>query len=211
MGHTVLRSNFCLTHPWALRNPVFLAGITDLFFYAGRGAAPFALHTEDVNLASCNLSLQGSGNKHWYSVPSSDLAKLERLTGQIYSEGCRNHLQHKVYFLDPDFLASEGITVCHTIQRPNQLVITLPAAAHQGVSDGYNLGCAWNVGCLGWAAYGLDAKVCIHKYKVYPNRTIELCRKYLQVINGQNLVSFSPLAYAASILRLSQLSPNSIP
>ena len=114
-------------------------------------AAPTVLrrHTEDLDLFSCNF-MHFSAPKTWYAVSEAQRSayecEVQRILGLQspgkYKAGSGQRLvipdasvaYHRLHFVEPSQLEAAGIRVTRYIQKPGDLVLTMPGAYHAGFS-----------------------------------------------------------------------------
>lgn len=131
-----------------------LPGISLISLYICLGPhVPFALHSEDWDLHSINVHLAGAP-KYWVVIWPDDYEKLEALSGPPPSDGkyCSQYVRHRYLWIPLETLDNASIRYTIVIQRPSQVVVTLPKAYHYGFNEGPNFNEAVN-----WAPYDYDA------------------------------------------------------
>lgn len=142
-------------------------GVVSPYLYYGSSRSTFAWHTEDMDLCSINIVLDGN-DKEWYIVPSKDRQKfqfqLDAMLSQSGLPSCRNILCHKSAIL-PDTVfesleASAGIKITRVVQKKGQGVVTFPGTPHFGFNHGINVAEAVNFGTRSWISHGLAALHC---------------------------------------------------
>jgi histone demethylase JARID1 len=107
-------------------------------------------------LNSINYSHWGQP-KMWYCVPDYDREKFEKAVKQKLSlvfEKDPNILLDIVTMVSPTYLASYGVKVYKTLQKPGEFILTLPGSYHAGFSTGINIGEAVNFTTKSWLQYG---------------------------------------------------------
>ncbi|KAH7484498.1 hypothetical protein PRIC1_003807 [Phytophthora ramorum] len=153
---------------WNLNNlntilrTIDLPGVTQSMLYFGMWRAMFAFHTEDMDLYSINYVHTGKP-KFWYGVPPDAAPQLERAAQSMFPEkhhACSQFLRHKTSLISPARLREFGVPFYRAYQKPDEFVITFPAAYHQGFNLGFNIAEAVNFATLHWVPFGLRAKVC---------------------------------------------------
>eukprot|EP00344_Euplotes_crassus_P012057 CAMPEP_0196998582 /NCGR_PEP_ID=MMETSP1380-20130617/3931_1 /TAXON_ID=5936 /ORGANISM="Euplotes crassus, Strain CT5" /LENGTH=633 /DNA_ID=CAMNT_0042415199 /DNA_START=28 /DNA_END=1929 /DNA_ORIENTATION=- len=160
------------SHPWNLTNMDRLknsmlqicggekiSGINLPWVYAGMLYSSFCWHYEDVMMYSINYMHTGEG-KMWYAIPSQDRAKFERIAKEklaILFDEDPNILLNITAMVSPAYLASNGVTVYKTEQRPGQFILTFPESYHAGWSTGFNVAEAVNIVMKSWLDYGLKS------------------------------------------------------
>jgi histone demethylase JARID1 len=85
--------------------------------------------------------------KIWYSIPSDQKEKMDDYIKSKYFALLLKepHLVHKLtVHINPLELLENGIKVYRTVQRPGEIVVTLPKGYHTGFSTGLNLAEAVN-------------------------------------------------------------------
>ena len=123
-----------------------IPGVTTTHCYVGteRSVAPF--HTEDANLLSLNIMVEGEP-KEWWFIPSSNSKKFEEFLIRRNHEaevGCPNVPSHKNIFPNPSELAKNNIDYYTFQQKPGDAVITAPNAYHGIINTGLNTDVAIN-------------------------------------------------------------------
>ena len=129
-----------------------IPGVTTTHCYVGteRSVAPF--HTEDANLLSLNIMVEGEP-KEWWFIPSSNSKKFEEFSIRRNHEaevGCPNVPSHKNIFPNPSELAKNNIDYYTFQQKPGDAVITAPNAYHGIINTGLNTNVAINFANLFW-------------------------------------------------------------
>ena len=128
--------------------------------YAGSLFSSFAFHVEDASLFSCNYHHQGQP-KVWYGIPASHKEEFERVMREEKRELllAQPSLLHDINtMISPKLLNAHGIPITRAVQKPNDLVVTFPAAYHGGFNAGFNLAEAVNVAPPSWLPFGLKAE-----------------------------------------------------
>lgn len=124
----------------------------------------FCWHYEDLMTYSINYAHWGKP-KLWYCVPESDRLKFEEIVKEKLSdimEKDPNLLHDIITMWSPTYLASKGVKVYKTLQRPGEFILTLPGAYHSGFSTGLNIGEATNFVTSEWFKYGYK---CLEIYR----------------------------------------------
>ena len=129
-----------------------IQGVTTTYCYVGteKTVAPF--HTEDANLLSLNIMVEGKP-KEWWFIPSSNSKKFEEFLNKRYQKnevGCPNVASHKDIFPNPSELAKNNIDYYTFQQKPGDVVITAPNAYHGIINTGLNTNVAINFANLYW-------------------------------------------------------------
>jgi histone demethylase JARID1 len=150
------REEFCLLNINNLKNSLLqfikddpesqISGITVPWLYYGMLYSTFCWHTEDLYLYSLNYMHSGKP-KIWYSIPSDQKEKMDDYIKSKYFALLLKepHLVHKLtVHINPLELLENGIKVYRTVQRPGEIVVTLPKGYHTGFSTGLNLAEAVN-------------------------------------------------------------------
>ena len=133
-----------------------ISGINIPWLYIGMKYSTFCWHYEDLMLNSINYSHWGQP-KMWYCVPDYDREKFEKAVKQKLSlvfEKDPNILLDIVTMVSPTYLASYGVKVYKTLQKPGEFILTLPGSYHAGFSTGINIGEAVNFTTKSWLQYG---------------------------------------------------------
>ena len=123
-----------------------VSGITLPWFYFGSLFSSFCWHVEDLYLYSINVHHSGEG-KVWYSISHTDKDKID----DYFSKKYKKELAENPDFLHwitlsahPMELIEAGITVFRTVQKPGEIIVTIPKGYHSGFSLGKNVGEAVN-------------------------------------------------------------------
>lgn len=112
--------------------------------------APFALHVEDCHLASINYLY--TGEKVWFIVePQSGRRLEEKLVATGVEKRCSQFLRHSARYVPRSLLDAWGISYKVIRQLPNEIIITLPGAYHQGFSTGFTCAEAVNYAESDWS------------------------------------------------------------
>ncbi|KAF6004147.1 hypothetical protein F1559_002578 [Cyanidiococcus yangmingshanensis] len=184
-------------------------GINEPMAYLGSTLSRFGLHVEDMHL--CSLSMLWSGEpKVWYVVPAAFAQDLERLLAEKWSathpdanaylevpsasisKDTVSALTSKSLLISPSALARHQIPVYRTVQRPGQLVLTMPRAYHCGFNCGWNLAEAVNWAPIGWLAYCRSAIAWERRF-LKPGTVNDLMLVLVQALlelNGGNVPSW---------------------
>lgn len=118
-----------------------IGGVSSPHVYFGTSGSYFTIQDEDFMAGSVNYLLEGSPKVWWIVAPGSTarlLKFLEFLFPEMFKL-CPDFLRHKCIMIGPDLLRSVGIDVIQVIQRPGDIVITLPSAIHFGFNMGDNV------------------------------------------------------------------------
>eukprot|EP00300_Choanocystis_sp_HF-7_P019006 c20205_g1_i3.p1 GENE.c20205_g1_i3~~c20205_g1_i3.p1 ORF type:complete len:217 (-),score=35.24 c20205_g1_i3:1393-2043(-) len=140
-----------------------LAGVTTAYLYFGTWLSSFAWHAEDMNLYSINFHHYGAP-KIWYSIPTQYTAQFEQLAKELFplnAQECSAFLRHKTCVIAPHLIRARGIPVERTVQRPGELIVTMPRGYHSGFNLGFNVNEAVNFATMRWASFGLAADRCV--------------------------------------------------
>lgn len=135
-----------------------IPGVTTPLLYIGARHTSFFLHSEDVNLASCNYLIAGAP-KIWYCVPSEYYSKVVSLIATSAKrtgifKTCQQAPMHKQLLITPEHLHAQGIPTSVVVQRAGDLIITAPGAFHFGFNTGLNLAEATNLASWQWWTRG---------------------------------------------------------
>jgi len=135
-----------------------IEGYTSSALYIGASGTTFALHAEDMNLASVNYLIAGAP-KVWYCVPPSEYTKVVDLISKIFAgsslvKSCPQAVMHKQFLVHPDTLRDHGIVCSRIVQQPGDLIITHPGAFHFGYNTGFNIAEATNFATSEWYTGG---------------------------------------------------------
>ncbi|KAK5947930.1 hypothetical protein OHC33_011035 [Knufia fluminis] len=116
--------------------------------------APFALHKEDCGLVSLNVLYFGS--KVWTVVAPQHASLVEQQHRSIWAHRhtCAQSLRHCSTWILPRTLTDWGVSPVTLRQRPNEVVVVLAGAYHQGFCLGSTLGEAVNYAPAGWSITG---------------------------------------------------------
>lgn len=123
-----------------------ISGITIPWLYFGMIYSSFCWHTEDLYLYSLNYMHEG-GSKIWYSIPHNQKEKMdEYIRNKYYATFLRYpDLIHRLtVHINPMELIANGIKVYRTVQKPGEIIVTLPKGYHSGFSTGFNIAEAVN-------------------------------------------------------------------
>jgi hypothetical protein len=124
-----------------------ISGITMPWYYFGMIFSTFCWHTEDLYLYSLNYMHDGAP-KIWYGISSKEKEKMdEYIKNKYYAILLKEpDLIHKLtVHIDPKELKANGINVYRVIQKPGEIILTLPKGYHTGFSTGYNMSEAVNL------------------------------------------------------------------
>ncbi|KAK5310412.1 hypothetical protein LTR70_009480, partial [Exophiala xenobiotica] len=134
----------------------YVPGLHHPFGYKSdaRFGAPFALHKEDCDLVSLNLLYYGC--KVWTIVAPRHASLVEQEHKSIWKHQytCAQSLRHCSTWVLPRTLAEWGASAVTLRQYPNEVVVVLPGAYHQGFCIGSTLGEAVNYAPAGWSITG---------------------------------------------------------
>lgn len=123
-----------------------MSGINIPWFYYGNLFSTFCWHIEDLFCYSINYLHSGSP-KIWYSIPTNQKHKFEKyVKNKYYAIILKdpNLLHRLTVHISPLELIENNIQVYRTIQRPGEIIVTMPCGYHSGFSTGFNLGEAVN-------------------------------------------------------------------
>ena len=150
-------------------NPI--EGVQTSYIYFGYKYSIFPFHTEDFNLASINVLLQGAPKIWFYILPDKYQAVLDCIHAYCYNHDintCNSHITNgKDLFPDPALFANNGIDVHVCVQKPGQLLYIPSGCFHWGYSAGNNIGIAINVLSMNQKSIGymkmslLDSNRCL--------------------------------------------------
>ena len=109
------------------------------------------------------VKLKGKGkssDKLSEKLPTAtESVSVEKVTNQERQKFHRASVAyHRVHMTDPAMLATKGIKITRYIQRPGDLVITLPGAYHGGFSHGVSVAESSNFADEAWLDTGLAAE-----------------------------------------------------
>lgn len=141
-----------------------IKGINVPWLYCGSMFSTFCYHAEDLNMMSINYMHQcdEGGGKVWYGVPPGEgalmfEASLRTAVPELFR--AQPGLQYElVTMVSPVELRARGTSVCRTVQRPGEFILTFPQAFHGGFSLGYNVAEAVNFftpECFPWMRAGV--------------------------------------------------------
>ncbi|KAI9753295.1 MAG: hypothetical protein M4579_005214 [Chaenotheca gracillima] len=144
-------------------------GIHRPFVYISeREGAPFEMHVENFDLHSMNI-LHAGAPKLWCIIFPKDRQRVERMVKTRMVAGqdslCEQFVRHENLFPKPSRLRQLDISFSLFLQKPGELVITLPGAYHFGFGLGANLAEATNCALdLNWdppdASIACDPSIC---------------------------------------------------
>jgi hypothetical protein len=123
-----------------------ISGITIPWLYYGMLFSSFCWHTEDLYLYSLNYMHEGA-SKIWYSISAEHKEKMdEYIKAKYYATLLKQpDLIHKLTIhINPIELIENGIKVYRTVQKPGEIIVTLPKGYHAGFSTGLNIAEAVN-------------------------------------------------------------------
>ena len=130
-----------------------ISGITLPWLYFGMIFSTFCWHTEDLYLYSINFSHFGAA-KIWYliilyryGIPHDQKEKMDNFIKAKYISTIQKEpdlVHHLTVFINPLELIENGIDVYKAIQKPGEIILTLPKGYHTGFSTGFNIGEAVN-------------------------------------------------------------------
>jgi hypothetical protein len=123
-----------------------ISGLTFPWLYFGMTYSTFCWHIEDLYLYSLNYMHYGKP-KIWYSIPTSQKEKMDNYIKTKYNrivEADPGFIHRLILLIDPQELIDNGIKVYKTIQKPGELIVTLPKGYHSGFSLGFNISEAVN-------------------------------------------------------------------
>ncbi|KAK5072295.1 hypothetical protein LTR70_010339 [Exophiala xenobiotica] len=133
-----------------------IAGIHHPFGYKSDAhfGAPFVLQKEDCDLVSLNVLYYGC--KVWTVVAPHHSSLVEQKHKSIWKHRytCAQGLRHCSTWVLPRTLTEWGANPVTLRQQPNEVVVVLPGAYHQGFCIGSTLGEAVNYAPLGWSIVG---------------------------------------------------------
>lgn len=160
-----------------------MPGVTTAYLYFGMWGSVFAAHSEDMNLLSINYLHAGSP-KYWYSIAPEDTYRFESLAASHFggaASNCPDFLRHKRYLLSPAILKKAGIKFTTQIQRPGDVMITMPGCYHFGFNTGFNIAESTNFAVPEWVPVGCEATVCNchpHSVRIDMYRFKQLLKEY---------------------------------
>ena len=111
-------------------------------------------------LVSINYSHWGSP-KLWYGVPESHREKFDKVAKSKIAMLVKkdpNILLDIITMISPAYLASQGVKIYKTLQKPGEFILTLPGSYHGGFSTGPNVGEAVNFVSKSWLEYGFKCQ-----------------------------------------------------
>nr|XP_018912230.1 PREDICTED: lysine-specific demethylase 4D-like [Bemisia tabaci] len=147
--------------PSLLTGKINEPGVDHSYSYFGTKFSSFAWHREDMCLYSINHHLEGAP-KIWYTLPATESEKFELFLHKTFPEAnyCKGYSCHKRNVVSPQILEKNGFHPHMIIQRPGEIVITIPNGYHGGFNIGYNWAIARNFATPGWYPFGVEAKTC---------------------------------------------------
>ena len=114
--------------------------------------------------------------KCWYMIPAHHGKKMEKFVEEKYLSNiihkgncrcekidsicecpCSQPLKHKHLMIDPNVLTEYGIDVFKGLQKPGDIVITMPYGYHAGFNLGFNIAQAANFVTEFWYDYAIEA------------------------------------------------------
>ncbi|CAG0922769.1 unnamed protein product, partial [Notodromas monacha] len=144
----------------SLKGRTWFPGITSPFYFLGARGTAFAMHCEDMDLVSINLSL-GGYPKIWYGIPMEHLAQYEAVLKLHLGAGaCDVPARHKHFLFAEGFLHKYGIKPVIAVQHPWEMIVTFPKGHHGGFNTGFNWNVAVNFAPEFWVDYGIAAVNC---------------------------------------------------
>ncbi|CAG0920781.1 unnamed protein product, partial [Notodromas monacha] len=144
----------------SLKGRTWFPGITSPFYFLGARGTAFAMHCEDMDLVSINLSL-GGYPKIWYGIPMEHLAQYEAVLKLHLGAGaCDVPARHKHFLFAEGFLHKYGIKPVVAVQHPWEMIVTFPKGHHGGFNTGFNWNVAVNFAPEFWVDYGIAAVNC---------------------------------------------------
>ena len=125
----------------------------------------FEKAAESIECGRTLLKVKRKGKGKTSEKPSEKLptatesVSVEKVTNQERQKFHRASVAyHRVHMTDPAMLATKGIRITRYIQRPGDLVITLPGAFHGGFSHGVSVAESSNFADEAWLDTGLAAE-----------------------------------------------------
>jgi jumonji domain-containing protein 2 len=138
-------------------------GVTRATLFVGMWRTCFAWHTEDYDLSALNFLHLGA-DKIWYGVPAASKGRFEAMCAQLFPgqvDKCPAFLRHKQFMVSPHVAKDYGIPMFKAVQRPGELVMTMPGAFHCGFNSGFNVAEAANFALSSWIPRGLASRQCL--------------------------------------------------
>ena len=127
-------------------------GVTEPWFFIGSRKSIAAFHTEDSNLLSLNIMVEGLP-KQWFFIRPGHAKKYENFLRSRYpGKPCLNVASHKDTFPDIRVLKKEGIEFYTFTQYPGDVVITGPEVYHGIINHGTNINLAVNFANKLWSS-----------------------------------------------------------
>jgi hypothetical protein len=130
-----------------------------LYCSSGRFRVPFAMHKEDMGLASVNY-LHWGAPKVWMVVSPDYEKRFEDAVAKHYpiTKGinCSQRIRNLGLFVRPVFLDKASIRYSLILQQPGDLIITFAGAYHQGFNVGANMAEAVNYAWTGWTPKAVE-------------------------------------------------------
>jgi jumonji domain-containing protein 2 len=102
-----------------------------------------------------------------YGVARDNANLLETTIKNAYPDDkCEAFMRHKNILASPQFLKNNQIPFFRTLQKYNEIIITLPRGYHQVVNIQKNLALAANFGTIDWVPHGVCASRCKCPHKL---------------------------------------------
>lgn len=153
-----------------------IPGVQTSFVNVGMEGTFFCAHTEDSNIASVNVLLEGAP-KVWYILPYKEAHKFRKLFGELEGGNmvCKTSINHKCFVISPWILAKNGIKFTKHIQYPGEIMFTLYGAYHFGFNCGLNVCESANIASPKFAEFFSKASICKPpcRYSFLINSSIE--------------------------------------
>ncbi|KAF4660738.1 hypothetical protein FOL46_005998 [Perkinsus olseni] len=198
-------------------SPLDITGVTRPWVYLGSALSAFCWHAEDQYLYSINCHHAGAA-KIWYSVPGRQAGAMEDLFRRelpTLFNSSPDLTQHMTTMMDPKMLLTQGLLVTRGVQRPGDIVLTLPGAYHGGLNAGVNLAEAVNVPARDWITMGSVAcraytQLCRRPIFCFDDLVINICRVYATGEDMHPLLALQAMRHLQYIKKQRTVTPKAI-
>ncbi|TLS23789.1 uncharacterized protein PpBr36_06794 [Pyricularia pennisetigena] len=192
-----------------INNDGHVAGVTLPYWLLGSAFSGTAMHREDANWRSANITL--IGEKIWLLIDPDHSNRFEHFVARLVGEKrgssrCDQWIRHHNLLIGPNQLSEEGIEFRLLTAGPGDMVVTQPGQYHFAVNK--------------TACFAIAINILLDDEELFPDRRVRVCEECgLSFAANENIGNIELLPGASerkslrhqTRLQKAQQSPSSAP